>query len=560
MGLTVTESFSVQSPNGNSLAVFIEAQSGEIKLKDVNGKVEALSDYVSGSPYRYNTSQSTAIEPVLCCNSAAGFVSVISGGRFNCTLGTGSIVVGGSSNQAQSGYTTVVGGYQNLAVQQGSFVGGGGRNRAIGNLSVVSGGQDNRSCGNNSTIGGGVVNCAIGAGSTISGGNFNTASFEFATIIGGISNAASAIRTTIGGGASNTASGTFSAIFGGRNNTTSGVCSFIGGGAYNLASGIFSTILGGNRNCTQQQYSTIGGGRCNTSASNYGVIAGGICNSLIGFSNQSTIGGGCRNTVTGGNSVVSGGGCNAISCSCSSISGGYKNASSANFSTIGGGCCNLASSIRSAILGGSNNNTASFADAMIVGSCLTATQACTTFVNCLSADNLTPNCYVKVGTNKVLENVAFAPSTKAVGSFYDTSIQSALGVGSPTAMTLNSTDISNNVSVVGGSQITVLNAGIYNLQFSAQLYRAAGGTTKTIDIWLRKNGVNVPYSDTVMFFSNNTTYQVAAWNFIVNLAAGGNVELMYSVQDTDIKIQSEPENLIVPHPAVPSLIVSMTEV
>ena len=513
MALTVTEAFSVQSPNGNSLAVFIEAQSGEIKLKDVNGKVESFTDYVTASPYRYNSFQATAIEPVLCSNSASGFISAIGGGRFNCTLGTGSFVGGGSSNQAQSGYTTVVGGYQNLAVQQGSFVGGGGRNRAIGNLSVVSGGQDNRSCGNNSTIGGGIVNCAIGAGSTISGGSFNTASFEFATIIGGINNTASAIRTTIGGGASNTASGTFSAIFGGRNNTTSGVCSFIGGGGYNLAS------------C---RYSVITGGFCNVAVGNYATVVGGRSNNACGT--RSFVGGGAFNTSSGG------------------------------YSTIGGGCCNLASSIRSAILGGANNNTSTFADAMIVGSCLTATQACTTFVNCLSANNLTQNCYVKVGANKVLENSPFAPSTKSVGSFFDTTTQSALLINSPTKMTLNTTDISNNVSVVGGTAITVANAGIYNLQFSAQLFRASGGTTKTIDIWLRKNGTNVPSSDTVMVFSNNTTFQVAAWNFVVDLAAGGSVELMYSVEDLDIKIQSVVENLVVPHPAVPSLIVTMIEV
>jgi hypothetical protein len=470
MGLTVTEAFSVQSPNGNSLAVFIEAQSGEIKLKDVNGKVESFTDYVTASPYRYNATYPNSIEPILGNNSACNAWATIGGGQQNTIT---------FDNQYLG--ETIAGGYKNSASQ-------------------------------GSTVGGGFCNIAFQS-STIAGGSRNCSQSPHATI---------------------------------------------GGGQLNCAGGWWAVLSGGCRNSSDQNFSTIGGGCCNTNASVNGVIGGGSKNASS--ATLSAIGGGYQNTVSGFGSVISGGRCNTNSSADSFIGGGFKNTLSANSALIGGGYCNLASSLRSAILGGRNNNTASFSDAMIVGSCLTATQACTTFVNCLSANNLTQNCYVKVGANKVLENSPFAPSTKSVGSFFDTTTQSALLINSPTKMTLNTTDISNNVSVVGGTAITVANAGIYNLQFSAQLFRASGGTTKRIDIWLRKNGTNVPSSDTVLVFSNNTTFQVAAWNFVVDLAAGGNVELMYSVEDLDIKIQYAPENLVVPHPAVPSLIVTMIEV
>jgi hypothetical protein len=59
-------------------------------------------------------------------------------------------------------------------------------------------------------------------------------------------------------------------------------------------------------------------------------------------------------------------------------------------------------------LGGQCNNTCGFADANIVGSCLCASQACTTFVNCLSAANITSGRAVCVTTNNVL--VGYTPN------------------------------------------------------------------------------------------------------------------------------------------------------
>jgi hypothetical protein len=132
MALTVTEAFSVQSPNGNSLAVFIEAQSGEIKLKDVNGKVEALTDYISGSPYRYNADYPNAIQPILGNNQSVGNWSWIGGGRFNTANG--------------SSFATVGGGYSNIASACASAIVGGVGNIASGVFSSILGGRFNNTC------------------------------------------------------------------------------------------------------------------------------------------------------------------------------------------------------------------------------------------------------------------------------------------------------------------------------------------------------------------------------------------------------------------------------
>jgi hypothetical protein len=195
---------------------------------------------------------------------------------------------------------------------------------------------------------------------------------------------------------------------------------------------------------------------------------------------------------------------------------------------------------------------------MIVGSNLCATQACTTFMNCASINNLTSGCIVRVGTNKVLEN-----SVSKIGSFFSTVTQSATTINTPKAMTLNNTDaFSSGISIVSNSQITVDTAGIYNLQFSAQVDRLTTSGVDLIEIWFRKQGVDIPNSTTKVTVSGsaNQAKLVASWNIYLSLTAGQYVELMFSVTDLQVKLVTEAENLVVPYPATPSLIVTMQKI
>jgi hypothetical protein len=152
--------------------------------------------------------------------------------------------------------------------------------------------------------------------------------------------------------------------------------------------------------------------------------------------------------------------------------------------------------------------------------------------------------------------------TGVYGSFYDTTTQTALGNDTPTPMKYNSTDIENGVSIVDDSKITVSQSGVYNLQFSAQVDRVAGNGVVVIDIWLRKNGLDVANSDTKVTLSGNANQAkiVASWNFFVELNAGQNVELMWNTPTTNIKLVALPEDLIIPHPEVPSVILTMNKI
>ena len=83
--VTRSQPNNITSPNGNSLAVFVEGTTGEMKVKDVNGNIQPLSDFVSGggtSPFEYNANGS-GIEPILGTNDASGTNATIGGGTNN---------------------------------------------------------------------------------------------------------------------------------------------------------------------------------------------------------------------------------------------------------------------------------------------------------------------------------------------------------------------------------------------------------------------------------------------------------------------------------------------
>ena len=149
------------------------------------------------------------------------------------------------------------------------------------------------------------------------------------------------------------------------------------------------------------------------------------------------------------------------------------------------------------------------------------------------------------------------------GSFFSTQTQSATTINTPKAMTLNNTDaFSSGISVASNSRITVDTTGIYNLQFSAQVDRVSGSGLDVIDIWYRVQGVDATNSNTKITIAGNVNESkvVASWNFFISLTANQYVELMYSVTDLAVQIVAETANLSVPHPATPSLIVTMQKI
>lgn len=145
------------------------------------------------------------------------------------------------------------------------------------------------------------------------------------------------------------------------------------------------------------------------------------------------------------------------------------------------------------------------------------------------------------------------------GSFYSTQDQTNAGANTANKMTLNTTDISNGVSIVSSSRITIANAGVYNIQFSAQLDKTDSGDD-VVDIWLQKNGSNVANSNTQTTLAGNNGKHVAAWNFFVNAAAGDYYELCWSSPDAAVFLNYVASQSTPTRPAIPSVILTVNKV
>lgn len=149
-------------------------------------------------------------------------------------------------------------------------------------------------------------------------------------------------------------------------------------------------------------------------------------------------------------------------------------------------------------------------------------------------------------------------------SFYSTQTQSPAPSDPPTAWTYNNTDIANaNITIANDgignpTRITSALGGVYNIQFSAQLSKT-GGTDHKASIWLRKNGTDIANSNTHITLKANANYVVASWNFFVQLNAGQYAEIMW-YQDGNIQLLYEPADVVIPHPATPSIILTVQRI
>ena len=165
------------------------------------------------------------------------------------------------------------------------------------------------------------------------------------------------------------------------------------------------------------------------------------------------------------------------------------------------------------------------------------------------------------GTNGLNGINGFIPK---FGSFSDTTTQQVDLINTPKAMTFNQITpgvngvVANGVSVVSSSRLTVAVGGIYNLVYSAQLTKTDAGND-TMDIWLRINGVDVPLSNSESTLST-TQRLVSTSSWMLTLASGDYVQLMYSSADINTHITAMPAQTAPVRPAGPSVITTIIQV
>jgi hypothetical protein len=148
------------------------------------------------------------------------------------------------------------------------------------------------------------------------------------------------------------------------------------------------------------------------------------------------------------------------------------------------------------------------------------------------------------------------------GAFQDSTDQTAANTTTAYAVTFNTTDFSNGVTIASSSRITVADAGIWNLQFSIQFTNTTNDS-QDVDVWFRVNGTNVANSNSRFGFAprkgaSDPYHTIAAMNYFVSLNATDYVEIMWRPTDVGVSIEQYPAGTSPTRPAVPSAIVTMS--
>lgn len=148
------------------------------------------------------------------------------------------------------------------------------------------------------------------------------------------------------------------------------------------------------------------------------------------------------------------------------------------------------------------------------------------------------------------------------GAFEDTTDQTAANTTTAYAVTFDTTDFSNGVTLSNSSRLNVAQAGIYNLQFSIQ-FKNTTNDGQDVDVWFRKNGTNIANSNSRFHISarkssGDPSHLIAAMNFFVSLAANDYVEIMWRPTDIGVSLEHFAASSTPDRPAVPSAIATLT--
>ena len=148
------------------------------------------------------------------------------------------------------------------------------------------------------------------------------------------------------------------------------------------------------------------------------------------------------------------------------------------------------------------------------------------------------------------------------GAFQDGTDQTAANTTTAYAITFDTTDYSNGITLSNSSRLNVSQAGIYNVQFSIQ-FKNTTNDSQDSDVWFRKNGTDIDKSNTRFGMvarksSGDPSHSVAAMNFVISLAESDYIQLMWRPSDVGVSIEHYAAGTSPTRPAIPSVIATVS--
>lgn len=148
------------------------------------------------------------------------------------------------------------------------------------------------------------------------------------------------------------------------------------------------------------------------------------------------------------------------------------------------------------------------------------------------------------------------------GAFQDGTDQTAANTTTAYAITFDTTDFNNGVTLSNSSRLNVSQAGIYNIQFSIQ-FKNTTNDTQDVDVWFKKNGTNIDNSNSRFGLparksSGDPSHLISAMNFFVSMETNDYIEIMWRPSDVGVSIEHFATSSTPTRPAIPSVIATVT--
>lgn len=146
---------------------------------------------------------------------------------------------------------------------------------------------------------------------------------------------------------------------------------------------------------------------------------------------------------------------------------------------------------------------------------------------------------------------AIAQKSWPYGTFYTTSDQ-AIGVNTATVVN-NWVEADTSKSYLDGTRIYVEETGDYFVQFSCMFIKT-NASSGTANMWFRKNGVDIPDSNTKITLAGNNSEITMTVSLILDLEAKDYIEFVSSASGTNTFLSHDNAGV---GPAVPGIIATL---
>jgi len=148
------------------------------------------------------------------------------------------------------------------------------------------------------------------------------------------------------------------------------------------------------------------------------------------------------------------------------------------------------------------------------------------------------------------------------GAFQDGTDQTAANTTTAYAITFDTTDYSNGITLSNTSRLNVSQGGVYNVQFSVQ-FKNTTNDTQDVEVWFRKNGTDIANSGSRFGLaprksSGDPSHMIGALNYFVDLAESDYIQLMWRPSDVGVSIEQYAAGTSPTRPAIPSVIATVS--